>query len=74
MKITRKNSNDVRFNDLRSGDVFRYGQCVCLRIRELMSDDRESVEAIDLINGDPVYIEDYEVVTKLDAELIISMD
>lgn len=74
MKITRKSGNEVRFDDLRVGDVFRYGQYICLRIRELMNDDEEGVKAIGLINGDPVYIEPYEVVTKLEAELIVSMD
>lgn len=74
MKITRKSGNDVRFSDLGNGDVFRYGQCICLKISELVSYDRKTVEAISLINGEPVYIEDYEVVTKLEAELIISMD
>lgn len=73
MKIsTRRSANDVRLKDLQTGEIFRYGQAYGMRIRELMNEEETPVCAIDLADGFPLYIGLSEIITRIDAELMVS--
>lgn len=72
MKIsTRTSANDVCLGNLQPGEVFRYGPAYGMRIRELVNEEGDSVCAIDLTDGFPMFIELSEVVTRIDVELMI---
>lgn len=73
MKIsTRRSANDVRLKELQPGEIFRYGQAYGMRIRELMNEEETPVCAIDLADGFPLYIGLSEIITRIDAELMVS--
>lgn len=74
MRITNKlKGNEVKFEYLDHGDVFRYcnGNHVYMRMYEVESDSHE-YNAVDLCDGDVAYFRPEEVVELIpDAELVI---
>lgn len=73
MKIsTRRSANDVRLGELKVGEVFKYGQEYGMKIRQLMNEEEDPVWAVDITDGFPMYIELSEIVTRVDAELMVS--
>lgn len=76
MKITTKRGNKVQFKDIQPGDVFQneYGDTyIKMSEAEILIGNGATCKANALYpeNGEPATFEDYDIVYKVDAELVI---
>ena len=72
MKITSKKEATILFKDIRPGEVFKYGPNYGIKIHPLTDEDESQVDAINLMDGTPLYISVYERVSQIETELIVS--
>jgi hypothetical protein len=58
------------FEDLKDGEAFRYNDSVYIRIVAI-HDNNDLINAVDLETGDTCYFEDWGIVYKTNAKIII---
>ena len=69
--VIKQNNNKVKFEKLKVGDVFRCGDIVYIRTNYITTDGGCDYDAYDLLNDDFCNFFDYNIVEKVEAELII---
>lgn len=62
---------ETRFDELKVGDIFEFDGEIHIATDTLADADGYTVNAILLANGNDCFLEDSEIVTKLDVELVI---
>lgn len=65
MKITRKGGNVVTFKDIKQGDYFKYADMSYIRCEET-----NNINAVCLSDGELTDFDDYDMVIKIDAEIV----
>ena len=69
--VIKQNSNKVKFEELKVGDVFRSANIVYIKTNCITTDSGYDFNAYDLLNDDFCNFRDYEIVEKVDAELVV---
>lgn len=73
LKIINNTAKVTTFDDLKQGDVFKYKEYIGMKTENLYDKENcETINAINLIDGDMLVMYGTEIVTPVDAVMTIN--
>ena len=64
-------NNAVKFSDVKIGDVIKHDDHIYMKMEHIETDDSCRYNVIDLTNGQLRYLDDLNVVTPLNCDLLV---